>query len=129
MSKIVQTPIPLYKGEDRIITLVWERPKGSPVDITGFTFAADVKDSVGGSTFFSLTSAGGEFVITDAENGTYEIHFSEANMDTIPAPIDLDVTFPFSLVVMDIKAFDLAAKPIKVLLTELQVFEEVTTSV
>lgn len=127
MSKIVKKPIPLFKGEDRIITIDWERNK-SPVPITGYIFRADVKDKVGGTTYFTLTSGGGDFVITDGPNGKYEVHFSKVNMDLIPSPVGSRLTFPFTNVVIDIEALDGASKPVKVLLSVLQVFEEVTTS-
>lgn len=125
MSKILDKPIPLYKGEDRTLGFQWSRA-GVAFPVTGFTFTADIKDEVGGSVLFTLSSPT-DFTITDGPAGEFTMTFLKTHLDGLTVPNTSGSVFPFRNLVMDIEALD-GTTPIKVLYAQIQLYDEVTTS-
>ena len=68
--------LPVGTAPSWVFTVVDPETADDPVDISGATFAFYVKERAAdadGDAVFSLTSAGGEIVITDAVNGKAQI--------------------------------------------------------
>lgn len=68
------------------------RTRTAPVDITGWTFEADIRATLEGEALITLTTANGGFAITDAANGLFEMRvLAELNADIPVGVVVFDV--------------------------------------
>jgi hypothetical protein len=62
----------VYQGAKLDKTFTWKDSGGSPIDITGYTARAQIRDRVGGAVILNMTSGTGEIVLGDAA-GTIQL--------------------------------------------------------
>ena len=80
MSKPAEYDIDMCQGSDFKIKLVIKDNTGTPLDITGWTFAAEMRRTISDSTVLAAFS----FNITDAVNGEVEMAMDAATTGALP---------------------------------------------
>jgi hypothetical protein len=77
--------MPVYQGTYYAVGFNFVDSNNVAVDITGWTFDADIKDNRTDTTaLVNLTTANGGFVVTDGPNGRVEMRISAVNTALLP---------------------------------------------
>lgn len=75
----------VYQGTAYTLNFTFEDDDEVVIDITGWTFATDIKDSRSDdAALVSLTTANGGFVVTDGPNGRLDMIITAAQTDLLP---------------------------------------------
>jgi hypothetical protein len=75
----------VYQGTAYTLNFTFEDDDDVVIDITGWTFAADIKDTRADETaLVSLTTANGGFTVTDGPNGRLEMVLTAEQTDLLP---------------------------------------------
>jgi len=74
-----------YQGAVYDAYFTVEDQNGNAVDITGWTFEADIREDPDSATsLLNCTSAGGQFIIIDGPNGRFALHLLAAETLALP---------------------------------------------
>ena len=87
----------IEQGATWELTITWNDDAGAPIDVTGYSAVATVKDTFGGTTLVSASTAAGT-ITNGGAAGTFAIVVPHATTAALEAPNrgvwDFEVTSP-----------------------------------